>query len=109
MLTCFCPQRKLSRKFGVHGVPRLVLIDGETGRVITRDGFDRLSADVNGDGFPWGRKPLHDVIKGNLVRFSEDSEAPEDIDASAAVDGQSVVGFYFSAHWVSSQMYHFDV
>uniref|UniRef100_A0A0B7AXF3 Thioredoxin domain-containing protein n=1 Tax=Arion vulgaris TaxID=1028688 RepID=A0A0B7AXF3_9EUPU len=92
-------QRKLSRKFGVHGIPRLVLLDGETGRVITRDGFDRLSEDSTGSGFPWRRKPLHDVLKGTLLQAVAGSEILQEIDANSAVDGQSVLGFYFSAHW----------
>ncbi|XP_059144521.1 nucleoredoxin-like, partial [Physella acuta] len=92
-------QRKLSRKFGVHGIPRLVLLDGETGRVITRDGFDRLSEDTTGAGFPWRRKPLQDVMKGKLLQAACGGDALQEIDASSALEGQKVIGFYFSAHW----------
>lgn len=92
-------QRKLSRKFGVHGIPRLVLLDGETGRVITRDGFDRLSEDSSGTGFPWRRKSLNDVMKGPLLQALAGSEMPQEVEATAALDGQKVIGFYFSAHW----------
>lgn len=98
------PQRKLSRKFGVHGIPRLVLLDGETGRVITREGFDRLSEDSTGSGFPWRRKPLHEVVKGTLLQAVEGSDVPQEVDANSALEGQSVIGFYFSAHWVSSSV-----
>ncbi|GFO43103.1 nucleoredoxin-like [Plakobranchus ocellatus] len=92
-------QRKLSRKFGVHGIPRLVLLDGETGRVITRDGFDRLQEDVRGSAFPWRRKPLSDVIKGTLLQAVEGSETPENVEASAVLENHKIVGFYFSAQW----------
>ncbi|RUS83323.1 hypothetical protein EGW08_008945, partial [Elysia chlorotica] len=92
-------QRKLSRKFGVHGIPRLVLLDGETGRVITRDGFDRLQEDNSGSAFPWRRKPLADVIKGSLLRPVEGSETPDQVDASSVLENNKIVGFYFSAQW----------
>ncbi|KAK6967771.1 nucleoredoxin [Biomphalaria glabrata] len=92
-------QRKLSRKFGVHGIPRLVLLDAETGRVITRDGFDKLSEDTTGSGFPWRRKSLHDVIKGTLLQAVDGSDVAEEVDATSALEGQKLIGFYFSAHW----------
>ena len=99
------PQRKLSRKFGVHGVPRLVLLDGETGRVITRDGFERLTQDTTGVGFPWRRKPIHDVIKGTLLQPGQDTA--KEITAKSALEGKSVIGFYFSAHWVIHHAFSF--
>ncbi|GFS27982.1 nucleoredoxin-like [Elysia marginata] len=94
-------KRKLSRKFGVHGIPRLVLLDGETGRVITRDGFDRLQEDNRGSAFPWRRKPLADVIKGTLLKPVEGSETPEQVEAASVLESNKIVGFYFSAQWVS--------
>ncbi|KAH9489864.1 hypothetical protein Btru_051777 [Bulinus truncatus] len=95
----FIERRKLSRKFGVHGIPRLVLLDGETGRVITRDGYDKLTEDSTGSGFPWRRKSLHDVIKGTLLQAVNGSEVPQEVDATSALEGEKLIGFYFSAHW----------
>ena len=85
----------------MHGIPRLVLLDGETGRVITRDGFDRVQEDSSGSAFPWRRKPLSDVIKGTLLRPVEGQETPEEVEASSVLESNKIVGFYFSAQWVS--------
>ncbi|XP_071110864.1 nucleoredoxin-like [Haliotis cracherodii] len=82
---------KLVKKFRVQGIPKLVLLDGETGKVITVDGFNHVQEDEAGNGFPWKLKPFHDVMKGKLLHEKEE------IDASI-LKGK-VVGLYFSAHW----------
>ncbi|XP_041349713.1 nucleoredoxin-like [Gigantopelta aegis] len=83
---------KLTKKFRVQGIPKFVLLDGETGKVITIDGFLHLCEDENGLEFPWRTKPLHDIIKGTLLH------GKEEVDATTALRGK-IVGLYFSAHW----------
>mmetsp|Transcript_4228 Transcript_4228/g.5466 ORF Transcript_4228/g.5466 Transcript_4228/m.5466 type:complete len:178 (+) Transcript_4228:101-634(+) len=43
---------ELSKKFGVVGIPTLVLLD-ETGKEITRNGRQKIMEDPKGKGFPW--------------------------------------------------------
>ena len=43
----------LSKKFKVEGIPSLVILDGETGELITKDGREVVMDDVKGDNFPW--------------------------------------------------------
>ena len=50
-------QRKLkaalSKKYNVTGIPSLLILDGETGELITVDGRKAVMEDVKGDDFPW--------------------------------------------------------
>merc|ERR1712166_420958 len=43
----------LSKKYEVSGIPSLIILDGETGELITKDGRRVVMADVRGDRFPW--------------------------------------------------------
>nr|UXE43352.1 nucleoredoxin [Onchidium reevesii] len=43
----------LTDKFGISGIPALVLIDAKTGDLITKDGRGKVQNDPNGDQFPW--------------------------------------------------------
>jgi thiol-disulfide isomerase/thioredoxin len=46
--------QKLSRQFKVSGIPSLVLLDGATGQVISKDGQSIIINDPEGADFPWG-------------------------------------------------------
>ncbi|XP_045171983.1 nucleoredoxin-like [Mercenaria mercenaria] len=83
---------KLCKKFRVQGIPKLVLIDGETGQTITRDGYCHLMEDENGAEFPWRRKKFGDIIKGKLLKEGTEVDALEELKGK-------IVGLYFSAHW----------
>ena len=37
----------------VQGIPTLVLLDGKTGELITKDGRNIISSDAAGANFPW--------------------------------------------------------
>jgi nucleoredoxin len=43
----------LSEKYGVRGIPTLVILDGKTGKLITTDGRGKVTQDPK--GFPWGQ------------------------------------------------------
>lgn len=45
-------QRRLSERFGVQGIPRLVIL-GPDGAVVAHDARAAVMADRAGDGFPW--------------------------------------------------------
>ena len=73
--------------------PTLVLLDGPTGKLITANGRDSLSEDLEGKKFPWAPKSLDDILTGDILKGTEK------LDCKSALDG-TVKGFYFSAHWV---------
>lgn len=83
---------KLCKKFRVQGIPKLVLIDGETGKTITRDGYSHLMEDENGAEFPWRRKKFSDIIKGKLLKDGKE------VDSVQATQGK-IIGLFFAAHW----------
>ncbi|XP_033747442.1 nucleoredoxin-like [Pecten maximus] len=84
---------KLAKKFRVQGIPKLVLLDGETGKKITTDGYMRLTEDPEGSEFPWRKKKFTEVISGKLI-----NNRKEECDALEHLKGK-FVGIYFSAHW----------
>ncbi|KAK3084014.1 hypothetical protein FSP39_006734 [Pinctada imbricata] len=84
---------KLVKKFRVQGIPKLVLLDGETGQTITCEGYSCLTDDKNGDEFPWRRKQFCDVIQGTLL-----TPERKEVDAMDVLRDK-IVGLYFSAHW----------
>jgi len=73
--------------------PTLALLDGPTGKVITTNGRDSLSVDLQGKDFPWAAKSLEEVLTGDILNGNETC------DFKTAFSGK-VKGFYFSAHWV---------
>jgi nucleoredoxin len=87
---------KLAGKFGVQGIPTLVLLD-ENGDTITRDGRD-VVMETLAEGYPWKPKPLdmEELLKGPnrdfLIR-GDGSKEP-----IASLKGKTVA-FLFSAHW----------
>lgn len=87
-------QAKLCKKYRVQGIPKLVLVDGENGQTITRDGYSHLMEDEKGAEFPWRQEKFLDIIKGKLIKEGNEVDAVEELKGKT-------VGLYFSAHWVS--------
>ena len=83
----------LSAKYGVRGIPTLVLVD-ENGETITKDGRAAVSGDPTGEAFPWKPKTLKEAIGNDLV--GPDGAATT---VEAAMDGCDHLLLYFSAHW----------
>ncbi|XP_052801036.1 nucleoredoxin-like [Mya arenaria] len=83
---------KLCKKYRVQGIPKLVLVDGETGQTITRDGYSHLMEDENGAEFPWRRKKFSEIVNGKLLKDGKEVEANDELKGK-------IVGLYFSAHW----------
>jgi len=77
----------------VRVTPTLVLVDGPTGKLITTNGRDSLSEDLEGKDFPWAPKSVDEVLTGEVLKGADRC------DCKSAFDGK-VKGFYFSAHWV---------
>ena len=84
---------KLSQKFKVSGIPTLVMVNAETGQLISAEGRSIIMEDKQGEGFPWKPKPFLEVIQGKLLG-KHDKEVPfENVK-------DKILGIYFSAHWV---------
>merc|ERR1712039_276187 len=56
-------KEQLTRLFSVEGVPSLVIVDKD-GSTITKNGRAALSADPEGDEFPWYPAPVHNTNLG---------------------------------------------
>jgi len=50
---CSARDAALSEKYGIEGIPTLVLLDGKTGETIQADARSKVEEHPNGDGFPW--------------------------------------------------------
>jgi nucleoredoxin len=84
----------LSKRYKVSGIPALIILDGETGELITKDGRRVLTDDVKGENFPWRPPTLWQCLGDEFL--SGDGEAVE----LSSVRGEGkVLGLYFSAHW----------
>ncbi len=47
-------QEELSDKFNVSGIPKLILLDGDSGDIISTDARDQIqNKDTKGEKFPW--------------------------------------------------------
>jgi len=51
----------LSSKYGVRGIPTLVFLDGQTGKLITDGGRAAVSSDNFIENFPYHPKPMYDL------------------------------------------------
>lgn len=78
----------------------LVLLDTETGKVITKNGISCIEDDPRGEMFPWRPSPFKEVIRGKLLTNNSDGETFGYVDALTELQGK-ITGLYFSAHWVS--------
>lgn len=81
----------LSSKFKVGGIPTLVVI-GEDGKVITKNGRSEVDNDPEGAKFPWIPPPISDVIGTEFINTKGDTVL---LDSLAGKH----LAIYFSAHW----------
>merc|ERR1719487_271791 len=52
---------QLSKLYGVEGIPSFVVLDAETGATINPNARGAVSADPNGESFPWTPPPVADL------------------------------------------------
>lgn len=45
--------KKLCNKFKMRGIPSFVLLDAQTGEILTKDGREKVINDPRGQNFPW--------------------------------------------------------
>jgi len=84
---------KLSSKFGVKGIPTLVILD-EDGTLITKDGRSAVTGDEDGSNFPWRPKSMPELIGETLTK-----SGGGEVSVSSALEGKDHIMLYFSAHW----------
>ena len=87
----------LSKKYEVSGIPSLIILDGETGELITKDGRRVVMADVRGDRFPWRPPTVWEAMGDEFM--SGDGETVELSALRGEAHEGKVIGLYFSAHW----------
>jgi nucleoredoxin len=86
-------KQTLSKRFKVSGIPSLVLLDGATGQVLSKDGRSVIMSDPQGADFPWAPK-TRDELLGEVLLDGQGAELPR-----AATLKDKHVALYFSAHW----------
>jgi len=78
----------------VKGVPVLLLVDADSGSLITDGGRQAVMDDREGTNFPWFPELLSTVLySGPLLKGTEEMDARDALQ-------NKVKGIYFSAHWV---------
>jgi len=79
----------LSKRFKVQGIPCLVILDGATGDLITREGRSKIDDMEN---FPWTPKPFSELLGSTFI-----AQGGAHVGLEAVKD--KILGLYFSAHW----------
>lgn len=103
---------KLSKTFKVQGIPSFVVLDGETGELVTVNGREAVSSDPKGEEMPWKPQPLIEILKGTKFLKREGEDKEENKAKASTVSGtkevefndeflsdKAAIGLYFSAHW----------
>jgi len=86
---------QLSKKFSVEGIPTFVIINGEDGSVITKDGRSAVMSDPKGNKFPWFPPTFKEALGERFLRVKGSATETVGKDAIAG----KTLGLYFSAHW----------
>ncbi|GIL93416.1 hypothetical protein Vretimale_6059 [Volvox reticuliferus] len=93
----------LSKLFDVSGIPTLVIINGETGAVITTNGREAVDNDPECALFPWVPKAFREIMEGATLVDPPDENSDANADAAAAPALERLAGkvtlLYFSASW----------
>ena len=87
----------LSTKFKVQGIPNLVILDGATGKTISKDAGQEVLSDPKGLNFPWKPKTFAECLGTEFLSNSGDDDTVELDDVKAR--GAKYLGLYFSASW----------
>jgi len=82
----------LNSKYKVQGIPTIVIL-GQDGSVISKDGRSDISEDPTGKKFPWIPKKFSEIMS-SLKFVNKDGSA-----GGAELLTDKVFALYFSAHW----------
>jgi len=61
----------LSNADGVQGIPMLIIVDGNTGMTITKNGRAAVSGDKEGKEFPWEPQPATELTSSTVSDINE--------------------------------------
>jgi len=86
-------KEQLSNLFGIRGIPSFVIVDKDWS-IITKEGREAVSADPEGNDFPWYPKPVKDLSAGPgllneapcVVALCEEADAAAKQAAEAAME-----------------------
>lgn len=84
-------KEKLSAKFGVSGIPMLVVLDTD-GSVMSKKGRNLVASDPEGSNFPWKPKTISEELGDTFLGQGGATVQKSSFD-------NKYVGIYFSAHW----------
>jgi len=86
-------KKKLSNKFGVEGIPTLILLDPKTGEVTNEEG----RAAIFEQEYPWTAEKIK--LDGLLKKGTFINKESKEIDYDALTKDVKYLILYFSAHW----------
>ena len=93
-------QIRLTRRYQIKSLtPSLILLNGRTGKIITKHGREKLMEDPTGINFPWKPRPLEMVLENVELLPGNENSFTKSTTNYQNLNGQ-IIGFYFSAHWV---------
>jgi len=81
----------LSKKYKVQGIPTLVIV-GEDGKTITKDGRSAITEDPTGKNFPWNPPSIKECLGTDFLNGDGKTVTLDEL------AGKNI-GIYFSAHW----------
>lgn len=84
----------LSKKYKVQGIPALVIVDAQTGELITKEGRSAVEGDPKGANFPWTPPTVWECMGDEFMKGDGES-----VELSELRGPGKVIGLYFSAHW----------
>lgn len=97
----------IAKRFKVQGIPTLLLLDGATGELVSRDGRSIVADDPQGTAYPWKPKSVKELLAPELKLV--DKSGGETTLGAATSGGNKFLGLYFSAHWYVYTNFVLDV
>merc|ERR1712188_271199 len=90
----------LSKKFKVNGIPSMVIVDAQTGELITADGRAAVTKDPKGEKIPW-TPPTKEEKRAMAIEALGDTFVDKDGGEFSKEQRftKEFIGLYFSAHW----------
>ena len=61
----------LKTKFSITSLPRFIIVDAETGDIITDDGKTNVRKDPKGENFPWKKPTSLKLFQSNFTKVKK--------------------------------------
>uniref|UniRef100_A0A7S3P094 Thioredoxin domain-containing protein n=1 Tax=Amphora coffeiformis TaxID=265554 RepID=A0A7S3P094_9STRA len=93
-------RQTLARTYQVQGIPHLVILNAEDGKIVTTSGVEDLMGDAQGERFPWAPPSLAEIWPSHiLTTTAANNNKKKLVEASQILDPSKYILLYFSAHW----------